>query len=85
MYYVLCIVGVAKIILADFNLVVSTPTAKPPNLNPCQIFRVYGTFYLLTSLHWMRGPRHLPPLYLHTRSDQLLEAVKASNEFKAAH
>ena len=24
----------AKIILADFNLAVSTPTAKPPNLNP---------------------------------------------------
>ena len=28
----------AKIILADFNLVVSTPTAKLPNLVPCQIF-----------------------------------------------
>ena len=32
----------AKIILADFNLVVSTQTAKPPNLIPRQIFRLYG-------------------------------------------
>ena len=32
----------AEIILADFNLVVSTPTAKPPNLIPRQIFRLYG-------------------------------------------
>ena len=32
-----------KIILADFNLAVSTPTAKPPNLIPRQIFRLYGT------------------------------------------
>ena len=32
-----------KIILADFNLAVSTPTAKPPNLNPCQIFQLYGS------------------------------------------
>ena len=31
-----------NIILADFNLAVSTPTAKPPNLNPRQIFRLYG-------------------------------------------
>ena len=33
----------AKIILANFNLAVSTPTAKPPNLNPRQIFRLYGS------------------------------------------
>ena len=32
----------AKIILADFNLAVSTLTTKPPNLNPRQIFRLYG-------------------------------------------
>ena len=34
----------AQIILADFNLVVSTQTAKPPNLIPRQIFQlhVYG-------------------------------------------
>ena len=31
-----------KIILVDFNLAVSTPTAKPPNLIPHQIFRLYG-------------------------------------------
>ena len=31
-----------KIILADFNLAVSTPTAKPPNLIPRQIFRLYS-------------------------------------------
>ena len=42
MYYVLRIAGAANIILADFNLAVSTPTAKPPNLNPRQIFRLYG-------------------------------------------
>ena len=41
MYYVLRIAGAANIILADFNLAVSTPTAKPPNLNPRQIFRLY--------------------------------------------
>ena len=34
-------VGVTEIILADFNSAVSTPTAKPPNLNPHQIFRLY--------------------------------------------
>ena len=32
----------AKIILVDFNLAFSTPTAKPPNLIPCQIFWLYG-------------------------------------------
>ena len=32
----------AKIILADFNLLVSTQTAKPPNLIPRQIFQLYG-------------------------------------------
>ena len=31
--------GAAEIILEDFNLAVSTPTAKPPNLNPHQISR----------------------------------------------
>ena len=30
-----------KIILVDFNLAVSAPTAKPPNLIPRQIFRLY--------------------------------------------
>ena len=42
MYYVLHIAGAANKILADFNLAVSTPTAKLPNLNPRQIFRLYG-------------------------------------------
>ena len=39
----------AKIILADFNLAVSTLTAKPPNLIPHQIFWLYGiiTFEIL--------------------------------------
>ena len=41
--HVLCLTCcAAKIILANFNLEVSAPTAKPPNLNPCQIFRLYG-------------------------------------------
>ena len=29
-------------ILADFNLAVVTSTTIPPNLIPCQIFRLYG-------------------------------------------
>ena len=33
----------AKIILVNFNLAVSTPTAKPPNLIPHQLFRLYGS------------------------------------------
>ena len=33
---------VYEIILADFNLAVSTPTAKPQNLIPRRIFRLYG-------------------------------------------
>ena len=37
------VAGAAKIILADFNLAVSTPIAKPSNLNPRQIFRLYGS------------------------------------------
>ena len=37
----------AKIILVDFNLVVSTLTAKLPNLIPRQIFQLYGTCILL--------------------------------------
>ena len=36
MYYVLRIAGATNLILADFNLAVSTPTAKPPNLNPAK-------------------------------------------------
>ena len=32
----------SKIVVADFNLAVSTPTTKPPNLFPRQIFRLYG-------------------------------------------
>ena len=42
MFCVLRIASAANIILADFNLAVSTPTAKLPNLNPRQIFRLYG-------------------------------------------
>ena len=48
----------AEIILVDFNLAVSTQTAKPPNLIPRQIFRLYGTYihthshtYIHTYLH----------------------------------
>ena len=32
----------AKIILADFNLAVSTSITKPPNLIPRQIFQLYS-------------------------------------------
>ena len=32
----------AEIILADFNLGVSNPTTKPPNLIPSQIYWLYG-------------------------------------------
>ena len=31
-------------ILADFNLAIGRPTAKLPNLNHCQIFRLYGSY-----------------------------------------
>ena len=31
-----------RIILTNFNLAVSTPTTKLPNLISCQIFRLYG-------------------------------------------
>ena len=34
--------GTGKNIIGRSNLVVSTPTAKPPNLIPRQIFRLYG-------------------------------------------
>ena len=43
----------AKIILADFNLVVSTQTDKPPNLVPHQIFWLYGK--LLPDHHKLVG------------------------------
>ena len=36
-------------ILVDFNLAVSTPTAKPPNLFPRQIFRLYGGYRMIGS------------------------------------
>ena len=36
-----------KIILADFNLAVSTPTAKPPHLIPRQIFQLYDSAKIL--------------------------------------
>ena len=36
------VAGAAKILLADFNLAVSTLTAEPPNLNPRQIFWLYS-------------------------------------------
>ena len=35
----------AKILLVDFNLAVSTPTAKLPNLIPCQIYRLYSMYH----------------------------------------
>ena len=34
----------AEKILADFNLAVQRHTAKPPNLIPRQIFRLYGSY-----------------------------------------
>ena len=46
MYYVLPIVGAAKIILADFNFAVSTPTAKLTNLNPPAKFSGYTAIIL---------------------------------------
>ena len=36
----------AKIILVDFNLAVSTQTAKLPNLIPHQIFRLYSMLWM---------------------------------------
>ena len=36
-----------KITLADFNLAVSTPTTKLPNLIPRQLFRLYGMYFTL--------------------------------------
>ena len=40
-----------KIILADFNLAVSTQTTKPPNLIPRQFFQLYGTSPKVTTRH----------------------------------
>ena len=40
-YYVLHVAGTAKIILADFNLAVSTPTTKLPNLIPVKFLAIY--------------------------------------------
>ena len=34
--------GACEILLADFNLAVSTLTARPPNLIPHQIFQLYN-------------------------------------------
>ena len=39
-----------EIILADFNLAVSTLAAKPPNLIPHQIFRLYGISLVIPPL-----------------------------------
>ena len=41
MYYVLRVAGAANLMMADFNLVVSTPTAKLPNFPAIQ-YRVYN-------------------------------------------
>ena len=35
-------------VLMDFNLAVASKTAKPPNLIPRQIFRLYGILILLS-------------------------------------
>ena len=53
-YYVLHVAGAAKIILLDFNLVVSTPTAKPPNLDPRQIsgYTVCGFGHCVQDSHF---------------------------------
>ena len=39
-----------KITLANFNLAVSSLTAKAPNLIPRQIFRLYGSIYVSVKL-----------------------------------
>ena len=44
-----------EIILADFNLMVSIPTAKLPNLIPHQIFRLYGMFCGI--MYWAGRPK----------------------------
>ena len=44
----------AKIILADFDLVVLTPTTKPPNLIPSQIFQLYS----IQGLGWWSKHTH---------------------------
>ena len=41
----------AEIILADFNLAVSPPTAKLPNIVSCQIFRLYGIYTCIKNGH----------------------------------
>ena len=41
----------AKVTLADFNLAVSTPTAKLPNLILCHIFRLY----VIKIIVWVSG------------------------------
>ena len=46
----------AKIILADFNLAVSTPTAKPPNLIPHQLLWLY-VYVVKFTLHYLE-PRN---------------------------
>ena len=46
-YVIMCHI---QITVADFNLAVSTSTAKPPNLIPCQIFRLYSMYLLYTAV-----------------------------------
>ena len=42
----------AEIILADFNLAVSTQTDKPPNLIPHQIFWLYSMYLPSCAVQW---------------------------------
>ena len=51
MYYVLHIAGAANITLADFNLAVSTPTAKPPNFKSPPNFPAIR--YVIKLLAWV--------------------------------
>ena len=48
----------SSIILVDFNLTVSTPTAKPATLIPRQIFQLYGihgTYSVMVPTLWYQG------------------------------
>ena len=55
--YVACNIYNERIKLADLNLAVILETAKPSNLNPRQMFRLYGIYIreVRTHLHLTKG------------------------------
>ena len=62
-----------QITVADFNLAVST--AKPPNLIPCQIFRLYSMYLLYTAVvHSNSNKAQSILLQLETKEDRCYEA-----------